>query len=338
MSFLLSPARVLFLSTTLLGTLLATSSCSWLTCWMGLELNLLSFIPIVSSNKNLYGSESALKYFLIQALGSAIILGSAPAMMIFVANTPEIIILAAIVLKLGAAPLHFWFPAIMQGLPWFQGLMLMTWQKIAPILLISYLPTSRHLTFFILATASLSALIGGVSGMNQVFLRKILAYSSISHLGWMLTSLSLGLPIFINYFIIYSLTTSSVVFILNSQQIFHLKNIFFSSFNSISLKVYLFLSFFSLGGLPPFLGFFPKLLVISGLAGQSHVLWLSMLLISALLTLFFYIRIAISSITFSSSKSKYEVKLLVNKPYATLTSSLINFAPILGPLLTIPPY
>nr|YP_009926434.1 NADH dehydrogenase subunit 2 [Lysmata amboinensis]QNH68777.1 NADH dehydrogenase subunit 2 [Lysmata amboinensis] len=338
MSLISSPSRVLFFSTTLIGVFLATSSTSWITCWMGLELNLLSFIPIMSSNQNLYKSEAALKYFLIQALGSVIILSSAPTMIVTSNNSPEITIFVAALLKLGAAPLHFWFPAIMQGLPWPQCIMLMTLQKLAPLYLISYLHSSNNLVSFIFWASALSALVGGISGINQTLMRKLLAYSSINHLGWMLASLFCSTPVMFNYFIIYSLMTISVALILNISQMFHINHVISSSFKSSPLKLYLFLSLLSLGGLPPFLGFFPKLLVISVLTTQNNILWVSILLMSALLTLFFYVRITISSVTLLTPKSKFSTKAQPLKSNLPLAFTLVNFIPISGPMLTSPPF
>jgi len=111
----LHPARLLFMTSLLTGTFVAVSASSWFTAWLGLELNLLSFIPLISSKSNLYSSEAALKYFLIQALGSALILAAAPGFLLNLIE-PQVIILSALLLKIGAAPVHFWFPSVIQGI------------------------------------------------------------------------------------------------------------------------------------------------------------------------------------------------------------------------------
>ena len=335
-SLVSSPAKALFLSTALLGTIIAASSSSWLTCWIGLELNLLSFIPILSSSSNLYKSEAALKYFLIQALGSVIILCSGPALIIF-KETPELIILLAILLKLGASPLHFWLPSIMQGLPWPQCYILITIQKVAPLLIITYLSPLNYSSWLIFIASSLSALVGGLAGLNQTLIRKLMAYSSINHLGWILAALSFSKLTLVNYFLIYCLTTASVVVIIHSRQIFHLNHISSSRFKKAHIKISFFLALFSMGGLPPFLGFFPKLLVILTLTNQGHYIWLTVLLFSALLTLFFYIRMATSAMILSTPKIKFKIKTLSTRPYLSLVLVRVNFLPILGPFVTIPP-
>ena len=172
-----------------LGIFIAISSNSWFTSWLGLELNLLSFIPIITSRFNSYSSEAALKYFLVQALGSTIILVSSTA--IRVLKNPRILILIALLLKIGAAPLHFWFPPIIQGVTWTQCIILITLQKIAPLILISYTLTSSISYFIIQISSILSAFVGAIGGLNQTFLRKILAYSSINHISWILAALLL---------------------------------------------------------------------------------------------------------------------------------------------------
>lgn len=188
------PARILFLSTLLLGILITISRSSWFGCWLGLELNLISFIPILTSKHDTYSSEAALKYFLIQALGSAIIL--IRVCFTFLSNyTANMIIIAALLLKRGAAPLHFWFPPVMQGIKLPQCVILITVQKIAPIVIISYTLASYN-TFLPLIIASiLSRLVGAIGGLNQTLIRKIIAYSSINHMAWMLAAISISLSI-----------------------------------------------------------------------------------------------------------------------------------------------
>nr|URW97627.1 NADH dehydrogenase subunit 2 [Lysmata sp. 1 LQZ-2020] len=331
-----SPARLFFLFSTTLGILITTSSSSWLSCWMGLELNLLSFIPLMSSSHNLYKSEAALKYFLIQALGSAIILFWAPALLVLSSESSQVVLLLAILLKLGAAPFHLWLPSVMQGLHWPQCIILMTLQKIAPLTMVSYLNPSNALTIGIFLSSSLSALVGGLGGMNQTFTRKLLAYSSINHVGWMMTAISFSEWAVMYYFVVYAAITYTVVSILNSQQIFHLSNTLPITLPP-STQLLLFISLFSLGGLPPFLGFFPKMFVIFNLSNQYHMLWASIMIMSSLLTLLFYVRIAIPAITLSSSKIKFNLRSK-NELSLSLVTTSINFIPILGPLISFPPF
>nr|YP_010230777.1 NADH dehydrogenase subunit 2 [Oplophorus spinosus]QSV10487.1 NADH dehydrogenase subunit 2 [Oplophorus spinosus] len=322
------PSQILFLSSLLTGTLITFSASSWFTAWLGLELNLLSFIPLISSKYNQYSSESSLKYFLIQALGSSIILASAPCLLFF--NwTPHTLICSALLLKMGAAPVHFWFPSVMEGINWYQCIILMTIQKIGPMLLLTYSLT-QPTALILFVSSILCSLIGGVGGLNQTLLRKIMAYSSINHMAWMIAALLLNESLWMLYFLVYALVSSSVVLIMHSQQIFHFNNLSSYNFNSPTLKLTCFLSLLSMGGLPPLLGFLPKWLVIQELATSNFFLWLSFLLFSALITLFYYLRVALTSMTLSSPKLKSSLPMTSK---TTLTAIMfLNLFPILTPL------
>nr|YP_009522708.1 NADH dehydrogenase subunit 2 [Caridina indistincta A]AXQ36847.1 NADH dehydrogenase subunit 2 [Caridina indistincta A] len=326
----LQPSHILFFFTLLMGTITTFSASSWFTAWIGLELNLLSFIPLLATSKsNQYTSESSLKYFLIQALGSALILASAP-LSLQTQTMTMIVITLALLLKMGAAPFHFWFPPIVQGITWPQCIMISTIQKIAPMLLLSMSQTNT--TSHILMIASLSsAVVGAIGGLNQTLTRKILAYSSINHMAWMLAAIMFNEQMWTIYFLTYTVVSSSVMLILHSYQIFHFNQL--SSFNmySKSLTLALFLALLSLGGLPPLTGFFPKWLIIQQFVLSESIVWLSVLLVSALLTLFFYLRIAISSMVFGAPKMKMS---MISSPSSILLSvTLINFSPILYPFL-----
>nr|QFQ01383.1 NADH dehydrogenase subunit 2 [Alvinocaris kexueae] len=322
------PAQVLFFFSLILGTLITFSSSSWFTAWLGLELNLLSFIPIISSKFNQYSAEASLKYFLIQALGSAIILASAPSFLLF-QGAPNLMICSALLLKMGAAPVHFWFPSVMEGINWPQCIILMTIQKIAPMLMLSYTHSPTTLLIIFLASI-ISSLVGSVGGLNQTLMRKIMAYSSINHMAWMLAAIHLNEIMWMTYFLVYSAVSSSIVLILHSQQIFHFNQLSNYNFKTPSIKMITLISFLSLGGLPPFLGFIPKWLIIQELSNNKAFIWLFILLVSALITLFYYLRVTLSTLTLTSPK----IKTTLPTTSKTLMTSIlfINFFPIFLPL------
>nr|WEW73465.1 NADH dehydrogenase subunit 2 [Macrobrachium sp.] len=324
---LINPSTLLFFSTLISGAAIAISSPSWFTSWIGLELNLLSFIPLIFSKQNTFSSEAALKYFLVQAMGSAVLLIAAATLLIMT-EASKVIIVCALLLKMGAAPLHFWLPPIMQGISWSRCIILMTIQKIAPMAMITY--TLSPSTLLIISAASMSsAVLGGLGGLNQTLLRKIMAYSSISHMGWLLAAISLNSTIWMNYLLIYSIISASLAIMLDQNQLFHIKQLMSLSYTQ-SNKIMVFLSLFSLGGLPPFLGFLPKLSVIKELTNQTEILWVSMLTMSALITLFFYTRISITALTLKSPKM---MTLTHTQSQSLALFSLINLTPILYPLI-----
>nr|QBF01242.1 NADH dehydrogenase subunit 2 [Stegana leucothorax] len=292
-------SKILFVIIMMSGSLITVTSNSWLGAWMGLEINLLSFIPLMSDNNNLMSTEASLKYFLVQAMASTILLFAVILMMMknnmnFEMNYSfytTMIILSSLLLKSGAAPFHFWFPNIMEGLSWMNCLLMMTWQKIAPLMLISHVNIKMLLFFSII----ISVFIGSLGGLNQSSLRKLMAFSSINHLGWMLMALNLNEMIWLIYFFLYSFLSFILTFMFNNFKIYHFNQMFSLFFNSKILKFILFLNFLSLGGLPPFLGFLPKWLVIQQLTIENQYFMLMILVMSTLITLFFYLRICYSA-------------------------------------------
>nr|YP_009564088.1 NADH dehydrogenase subunit 2 [Upogebia bowerbankii]QAX91451.1 NADH dehydrogenase subunit 2 [Upogebia bowerbankii] len=293
----------LFFVSLILGMIISISSPSWFIAWIGLELNLLSFIPIISIGKNSFSSEASLKYFLIQALGSATIISSASLTFIFPFNN-NLLIESALLLKVGAAPFHFWFPQVMEGLDWFAVILLMTIQKMAPMVLISYTLDNAFNQNYLMMFALLSSLIGAIGGINQTMLRKILAFSSINHMSWMFMSMYLSEMFWFYYFTFYCIISSSIAILFFFQQMHHVSHISSTSMNSL-IKIITFISLLSLGGLPPFIGFFPKWLVIQQLAFKLQIMPLFIMLFAALITLYYYLRLIISSLTLQSLKPSW---------------------------------
>nr|YP_009116493.1 NADH dehydrogenase subunit 2 [Cherax boesemani]AJD80521.1 NADH dehydrogenase subunit 2 [Cherax boesemani] len=326
MSF--SPFKIIFMLSLLSGSFLAISSSSWFLAWIGLELNLMSFIPLISSKENQLPSEASLKYFLIQALGSAVIILSSTLTFSFPSISLSFISLA-LLLKLGAAPFHFWFPQVMEGLNWTQIVILMTIQKLAPMFLISYLPTEFY-TYVILWLGGLSsAIVGALGGINQTSLRKILAYSSINHMSWMLFAMLINETSWMIYFLMYALISTSVAFYFSSTQMYFFSHLI--NLNQSSLpKIISVMSLYSLGGLPPFSGFVPKWIIIQEMILTSFYFPLLILLLSSLVTLYFYIRLTLSSISISPSSMKWNTSF---KPLKISSSPLYSSINLFGLLI-----
>nr|AKF78822.1 NADH dehydrogenase subunit 2 [Delia platura] len=308
-------SKIMFFGILMTGTLISISANSWLGAWMGLEINLLAFIPLMSDNK-LMSTEASLKYFLTQALASSVFLF---AVILFLLNSSksnsnyfmEMIIFSSLLLKSGSAPFHFWFPNVMEGLSWLNALILMTWQKIAPLMLISYIIFKP----LIITSIILSSLIGALGGLNQTSLRKLMAYSSINHLGWMLAAMYNSNILWMLYFTFYIFLTFSMIFMFNMFKISHINQLFSMFLHSKIMKFFLFFNLLSLGGLPPFMGFFPKWMVIQSLTMNNQLLLLTFMVLMALITLYFYMRLCYSAfmlnyyesnwLMFSSYKSNY---------------------------------
>nr|QRW36306.1 NADH dehydrogenase subunit 2 [Hydroporus brevis] len=329
--------KLIFISMLFMGTMITISSFSWLGIWMGLEINLLSFIPLINMKNNQLSSESSIKYFLIQALASSILLFtiimfiSKSKMMneMFMFNKTLMMIMnSAILLKLGAAPFHFWFPEIMDGLNWMNSLILLTWQKIAPMMILSY---TMKMNYFIYMIIILSTFIGSIGGLNQTSLRKILAYSSINHIGWMLSSFIMNEIIWTMYFLIYSVISFSIIFMFNKFNIFILNQLFSLMNNFYIIKYFMLMNLLSLGGLPPFLGFLPKWMIIQNLSINNFLLTTFMITMT-LITLFFYLRISYSSLMINNNELNFTMIMNKNN-YNNMMINLLSFFSIGGMIL-----
>nr|UFZ13856.1 NADH dehydrogenase subunit 2 [Neochauliodes koreanus] len=293
----INSSKMIFISCLILGTLLAVSSNSWLGAWMGLEINLLSFIPLMSNSKNILSNESALKYFLVQALASSILLFSV--ILFFISSSylvikyqplSQLMINSALLLKMGAAPFHFWFPSVMENLSWINCLILMSWQKLAPLMLISYCLNNNFIYFITM----MSLTVGAIGGFNQLNLRSLMAYSSISHLGWMLISMIYSETLWITYYIFYVILSSIIVMFFQSFSLFFMSQMYSMNMNPY-MKFMMMTNMLSLGGLPPFLGFMPKLLVINLLSNNQMYFMIFFMVMLTLITLFYYLRITYSA-------------------------------------------
>lgn len=228
-------------------------------------------------------------------------------------------------LKSGAAPFHFWFPNLIEGITWINALILITWQKIAPLILISYL----NIRNFLLVRVILSVIVGALGGLNQTSLRKLIAFSSINHLGWILRALIIRESIWLTYFIFYSFLSLVLTFIFNNFKLYHLNQLFSWFTNRKILKFTLFINFLSLGGLPPFLGFFPKWVLIQELTFYSQYFQLFILIISTLITLFFYLRICYSAFILNYYEINW-VKTLQTQNFSINFYLTIRFFSIFG--------
>lgn len=285
--------HTLFLRLLIIGTIIAVSSNSWFTAWLGLEINLIRITPIilVSLNKNL--TEAAIKYFLTQAIASIIIIFSITLLLNssenIVMEIIEIIISLSLIIKIGIAPLHFWFPQVSNNFNWTQCLIIFTWQKIAPLILLISL--NFKLTIF---SSVASALVGAAGGFNQTIFKILLTYSSISHGSWIIIRCLINIEVWIIYFFIYRILSLAIIEFLSSNKIKKINQIFINS-DSYTNKIIFSTNILSLGGLPPFLGFSAKLSVIIFFTKNYLLVILIPLIFRSLVSLFFYTRIIYSN-------------------------------------------
>nr|APU89567.1 NADH dehydrogenase subunit 2 [Armadillidium album] len=287
----------------LLGVWVSIHSDSWFGVWIGLELNLLCFIPFLTQSKETY-SEPGVKYFLIQACASFLLLMSGVSMLNY-SLFMNVFISCALLLKLGAAPYYFWYLSVGEGVTWFQFLGLSTIQKIAPLVLLFFSEVNLKISGWLISLSIiLSGFVGGVGGVNELSFRKLLVYSSINHLGWIMVPLLVLNEFWLIYFLVYCLLISMVVIILLVFGLYHMNQLFNISISFVS-KITLAVSLLSLGGLPPLLGFFPKLVIIEFCSGGLMHLIMYAMIISSVMTLFYYMRVLMSSVMLNFDNMKF---------------------------------
>nr|ARH53688.1 NADH dehydrogenase subunit 2 [Adrastus rachifer] len=310
--------KLIFMMILFMSTMISISSYSWLGMWLGLEINLLSIIPLMHNQTNMTTAESSIKYFITQAVASTVILMSIILLMkktsmnsnSYIQSTLMLMMNSSLLTKMGMAPFHFWFPEVLEGLDWMNCLLLLTWQKIAPMVLLMYnMKFSIFMTLIILS----SMVISGVMGVNQVSLRKIMAYSSINHMGWMISAMMVMETIWMYYFLIYTVISINVIMIFKVMKIFFLNQLFQSMNSSMMTKLFFIMNFLSLSGIPPFLGFMPKWLTVQILIKNEMIFLPTMMIIMTLVTIYMYMRIALSTLIMNINETNWNPNMNFNK-------------------------
>nr|APC45378.1 NADH dehydrogenase subunit II [Cinnyris usambaricus]QXO33357.1 NADH dehydrogenase subunit 2 [Cinnyris usambaricus]QXO33361.1 NADH dehydrogenase subunit 2 [Cinnyris usambaricus]QXO33373.1 NADH dehydrogenase subunit 2 [Cinnyris usambaricus]QXO33374.1 NADH dehydrogenase subunit 2 [Cinnyris usambaricus] len=334
-------AKLVFTISLILGTTITTTSNHWVLAWTGLEINTLAILPLISKSHHPRAIEAATKYFLTQAAASTLVLFSSMTNAWYTGQwditqlthpTSCLILTSAISMKLGLVPFHFWFPEVLQGSPLTTGLLLSTVMKLPPLTLL-YL-TSPSLNPTVLVTmAILSTALGGWMGLNQTQVRKIMAFSSISHLGWMAIILTYDPKLTLLNFYLYSMMTAAVFLTLNAIKALKLPTLMTAWTKTPSLNAMLLLTLLSLAGLPPLTGFLPKWLIIQELTKQDMALAATTIALLSLLSLFFYLRLAYcTTITLPPHTTNHMKQWHINKPInpliAILTTLSITLLPI----------
>nr|BAX08268.1 NAHD dehydrogenase subunit 2 [Cnemaspis leucura]BAX08269.1 NAHD dehydrogenase subunit 2 [Cnemaspis leucura]BAX08270.1 NAHD dehydrogenase subunit 2 [Cnemaspis leucura]BAX08271.1 NAHD dehydrogenase subunit 2 [Cnemaspis leucura] len=333
--------QTLLIITLSTSTILVTASHHWLLAWLGLELNTLSILPIIIKPAHPRATEATIKYFLIQTTAAAMILFAGTLntwqtgqWTITHVSSPQTItiITIALLLKLGLAPMHLWYPDVLQGTTMNTALILSTWQKLAPLALLitmsNHLPSNMLLLFGLL-----SALIGGWLGLNQTQVRKILAASSIAHMGWLITALAISPPLTTLTLLIYIITTVTVFSHISTTETKTTQDISTMWTHSPALVLTMTLALVSLGGLPPTTGFIPKWLILKDMLTANLAPLALGLLLASLPSLFFYLRLMyISTLTAppTTTTTEYKWRLKIT-PKKNLTS-LMTLATLLLPL------
>nr|QOE76170.1 NADH dehydrogenase subunit 2 [Stenocephalemys albipes] len=324
--------------TIFMGPIITMSSSNLLLMWVGLELSLLAMVPLLINKKNPRSTEAATKYFITQATASMIILLAIIlnykqlGTWMFQQQTNNLILtmtLISLSMKLGLAPFHYWLPEVTQGIELHTGLILLTWQKIAPLSILFQIYNLINPTITMIL-AILSIFMGAWGGLNQTQMRKIMAYSSIAHMGWMLAIITFNPSLTLLNLLIYIILTIPMFMMLKLNSS--------TTMNSISLLwnktpttlTMMSIILLSLGGLPPLTGFLPKWIIITELLKNNCIILTTMMAMMALLNLFFYTRMiySISLTMFPTNNNSKMLSHLLNPkhnfiiPMLTITSTM----------------
>nr|BAF62922.1 NADH dehydrogenase subunit 2 [Eumetopias jubatus]BAF66094.1 NADH dehydrogenase subunit 2 [Eumetopias jubatus] len=336
------PILIMIMTTVMSGTMIVLTSSHWLMIWIGFEMNMLAIIPILMKNFSPRATEASTKYFLIQAtasmllmLGIIINLTTSGQWTILKLPNPMAsnLLTIALAMKLGMSPFHFWVPEVTQGIPLSSGMILLTWQKIAPLSILYQITPSINPNLLI-TMAIASVLAGGWGGLNQTQLRKILAYSSIAHMGWItiimmynptltLLNLTIYITMTLGTFMLFMYNSSTTTLSLSH------------TWNKLPLMTSLILALMlSLGGLPPLSGFVPKWLIIQELTKNDMIILPTFMAITALLNLYFYMRLSYTTaLTLFPSTNNMKMKWqFENTKKMVLLSPLIIISTMLLPI------
>lgn len=322
------PFSYLFFLTLLLGIFIAISASNWFIVWIGLELNLYSFVPLLILSKSNQEKEASIKYFITQALASALLLFSS--LIITFSVSGKLSIIVALFIKLGLAPFHFWLPSVINSISWSMCWILTTLQKIAPMVILIF---SSYLSFLTVAVAIVRGLIGGLGGLAQTQLRAIFAYSSISHIAWILSASILSSTLSVFYFLSYILIVSSIIVVLILTGVKSLK-VSLKLNKNVPIQIILVLSILRLRGMPPLFGFFPKVLVILAIVKTKIFLLCAILLIRSSINLYFYRKILMGFFFMSPVLYQWtgEIKIRI-KLFISVIFSLTFIAAIVCPII-----
>nr|QOD98047.1 NADH dehydrogenase subunit 2 [Ibidorhyncha struthersii] len=334
-------AKLIFAMSLLLGTTITISSNHWMMAWTGLEINTLAIIPLISKSHHPRAIEASIKYFLVQAAASALVLLASTTNAWHTGQwditqlthpTACLLLTTAIAMKLGLVPFHFWFPEVLQGSSMTTALLLSTAMKFPPTTI--FFMTSHSLNPTLLTSMAIaSAALGGWMGLNQTQIRKILAFSSISHLGWMTAIILYNPKLTLMTFYLYCMITTAVFLILNTIKATKMSTMMTSWTKTPALNAALMLTLLSLAGLPPLTGFLPKWLIIQELTKQEMTPTATIITMLSLLGLFFYLRLAYySTITLPPNSTNHMKQWHINKPANTSIAILASMSISLLPL------
>ena len=329
---------ILILSS-VLGMMVMISSNDLMVFYMGLELQSLALYVLATFNRDqLKSSEAGLKYFVLSALSSGLLLygcsliygfsGSTNFNIIsnqlnsneYVLTFGIVFILVGLAFKISAVPFHMWAPDVYQGSPTTVTLFFTMVPKIAALtvfirfLYVPFLNLIDQLQMIIVFLSIASMLFGAIAAIGQTNIKRLIAYSSIGHIGYTLAGLATGSNegiqssiVYISIYIIMNLALFSCLLMLkrNNEYYEEIEDLSGLSKNHPLLSLSLLIILFSLAGIPPLAGFFAKFYIFKAVIEQSMYFLAIVGLLSTIIAAFYYLRV-IKIIYFDKEKEKYD--------------------------------
>ena len=340
----------------ILGMLVIISANDLIVFYIGLELQSLALYVLASFNRDeIKSSEAGLKYFVLSALSSGLLLYGCSLIYGFSGSTNfEIIansfnqfeygltlgivfILVGLAFKISAVPFHMWAPDVYEGSPTSVTLFFATIPKIAALtifikfLYIPFINMIDQWQMIILFLSIASMLFGAIAAIGQKNLKRLIAYSSIGHMGYALAGLVVGTNegiessiIYISIYMVMNLALFSCLFMLkrNNKYYENIDDLSGLSQNHPLLSIALLIILFSLAGIPPLAGFFAKFYIFKAVIEQSMFFLAIVGLLSTVIAAFYYLRI-IKLIYFDEPKEKYDTDFSIGLKITLTLSTLL---------------
>ena len=346
---------ILILSS-VLGMMIMISSNDLIVFYMGLELQSLALYVLATFNRDqLKSSEAGLKYFVLSALSSGLLLYGCSLIYGFTGSTNFniiaselnsnqyaltfgiVFILVGLAFKISAVPFHMWAPDVYEGSPTSVTLFFTMVPKIAALtvfirfLYVPFLNLIDQWQIILIFLSIASMLFGAVAAIGQTNLKRLIAYSSISHVGYALAGLAIGTNegiqssvIYITIYIIMNLGFFSCLLMMkrNNEYYENIDDLSGLSKNHPLLSLSLLVILFSLAGIPPLAGFFAKFYIFKSVLEQSMYFLAIVGLLSTVVAAFYYLRI-IKIIYFDKEKEKYDTDHSLWLKFSLAASTLL---------------
>nr|YP_010329401.1 NADH dehydrogenase subunit 2 [Haemaphysalis campanulata]UNO53832.1 NADH dehydrogenase subunit 2 [Haemaphysalis campanulata] len=298
----------------MLTIITSISTKNWFIFWLMMEMNMMMFIPILKQNK-MENCNSMITYFIIQSFASIMFFMGSMMMMFNFSIINSMLINIALMIKLAMIPFHSWLILISETLDYNSFMLILTIQKMIPLLIMNEMINS--IVYYI---SIISLIFSSFMIFNLKLFKKILIFSSISHLSWMIIIMYSSSNFWVSYMMMYFIMIFSITKILKKTNVFLILDLMKSKISNndkISLIIYL----MSLGGMPPFMGFIIKFLAINIIIKYS-IMSMIILIMSSLINIFIYIQM-ITPILMMFNKNNISLSILKSFKNLILNSMII---------------